>query len=63
MTLLPMLDRLRSSIGSSVIDAVGVPCRDVILVRPGSLPKTSSGKLQRVLCKQQYLAGSLELAG
>ncbi len=54
-------DELRSSIGSSVIDAVGVPCRDVVLVRAGSLPKTSSGKLQRAHCKQQYLSGSLEL--
>ena len=28
-------------------DAVGVPPVDVVLVRPGTLPKTSSGKLQR----------------
>ncbi|MFT7599990.1 MAG: fatty-acyl-CoA synthase [Acidimicrobiales bacterium] len=53
---------LRTAIGSGVLEAVGVPCRDVALVRSGTLPKTSSGKLQRALCKQQYLAGSLELA-
>ena len=46
-------------ISHAVVEAVGVPCRDIKLVRPGSLPKTSSGKLQRALCKQQYLHESL----
>jgi fatty-acyl-CoA synthase len=30
-----------------------------VLVRPGSLPKTSSGKLQRSLCRSQYLDDTL----
>lgn len=55
------IEQLRKDISHSVIDAVGVPCRDVALVRASSLPKTSSGKLQRTLCKQQYLSGALEL--
>ena len=42
------------------LNAVGVPCRQVVLVRPSTLPKTSSGKLQRALCRQQYLDGKLE---
>lgn len=40
----------------------GLPPRDVILVRPGSLPKTSSGKLQRAKCREMYLAEELLLA-
>jgi fatty-acyl-CoA synthase len=43
----------------AVTEACGVPPGDVVLVAPGSLPKTSSGKLQRSLCRQQYLDGDL----
>ena len=38
-----------------VLEAVGLPAREVMLVQAGSLPKTSSGKLQRALCKERYL--------
>jgi fatty-acyl-CoA synthase len=37
-----------------VCDAVGIPPLEVVLVEAGSLPKTSSGKLQRSACKAQY---------
>ncbi len=43
-----------------VRDAVGLPAHDVVLIAPSSMPKTSSGKLQRSECKHQYLAGALE---
>jgi fatty-acyl-CoA synthase len=39
----------------------GLPPRDVMLVKASSLPKTSSGKLQRALCKQRYLEEALDL--
>jgi fatty-acyl-CoA synthase len=55
------LEALGHIIHERTVEAVGVPCKDVVLVRPGTLPKTSSGKLQRSLCKQQYEAGQLEL--
>ena len=32
-----------------------------VLVKPGSIPKTSSGKIQRYLCRAQFLAGSLKV--
>ena len=32
-----------------------------MLVQPGTLPKTSSGKLQRGKCKAEYLAEELDL--
>jgi fatty-acyl-CoA synthase len=56
------LDRIRSAVKSAVYDAVGIPPEDVVLVRPGSLPKTSSGKLQRALCRTRYLDAELEQA-
>jgi amino acid adenylation domain-containing protein len=34
---------------------------DVVLVRMGSVPKTSSGKIQRHACRAGYLDGSLEV--
>ena len=33
----------------------------IVLVKPHSIPKTSSGKIQRHLCRQRYLEGSLEV--
>jgi fatty-acyl-CoA synthase len=50
---------IRRNVISRVVDAVGVPPADVVLVAPGSLPKTSSGKLQRSLCRDRYLDQAL----
>jgi acyl-CoA synthetase (AMP-forming)/AMP-acid ligase II len=33
---------------------------DVVLIAPRTIPRTSSGKVQRWLCRQQYLAGNLQ---
>jgi fatty-acyl-CoA synthase len=44
---------------AKVCDAVGIPPLEVVLVEPGSLPKTSSGKLQRSLCRTRYLGDGL----
>jgi fatty-acyl-CoA synthase len=55
------LAALRHLVAERVIDTVGVPARDIVLVAPGTLPKTSSGKLQRSLCKSRYNDGQLEL--
>ncbi|MEM9563175.1 MAG: AMP-binding protein [Actinomycetota bacterium] len=54
------LDDLRTRINERSVEAIGVPCREVVLVRPSTLPKTSSGKLQRALCQRQYSEGELE---
>ncbi|HEX5588479.1 MAG TPA: AMP-binding protein, partial [Acidimicrobiia bacterium] len=51
---------VRERIVVRVSDAVGIPPTDVVLVPPGSLPKTSSGKLQRSLCHERYDAGALD---
>ncbi len=53
-------DTVRRSIRQQVIGIVGYPPRDIMLVQPGTLPKTSSGKLQRNLCRRQYLENDLK---
>jgi fatty-acyl-CoA synthase len=55
------LDAVRHAIHHRTLDVCGLPPRDVMLVKPGSLPKTSSGKLQRAKCRESYLQESLEL--
>jgi fatty-acyl-CoA synthase len=50
---------VRSAVAARVTDAIGVPPEDVVLVRPGTLPKTSSGKPQRSLCRRRYLGDEL----
>lgn len=53
-------DGILEQIHRQVMEAVGVPPHDICLVRAGTLPKTSSGKLQRSLCRQLWEQGSLE---
>jgi fatty-acyl-CoA synthase len=53
------LDEVRRHVHDRCVEVCGVPPRDVILVAPGTLPKTSSGKLQRAKCREQYLGESL----
>jgi FkbH-like protein len=35
----------------------------VVLIRPGSVPKTSSGKIQRRACRARFLEGNLKVIG
>lgn len=55
------LDRVRHDIHHVALEVSGLPPRDVMLVKPSTLPKTSSGKLQRAKCRDAYLADELEL--
>jgi fatty-acyl-CoA synthase len=56
----------RATIASAITDEVsrglGLPPDRVELIPPGSIPKTSSGKLRRDETKQLYLAGTLTAA-
>jgi len=54
------LEALSHEVNEKTVEAVGLPSKDVVFVRPSTLPKTSSGKLQRARCKQQYLDEVLE---
>ena len=53
------VDALRADVHHRTLEVCGIPPRDVMLVQPGTLPKTSSGKLQRAKCKEQYLNDEL----
>ncbi|GAA3559612.1 fatty acyl-AMP ligase [Streptomyces osmaniensis] len=50
-----IIDVVRSGIG----EAHGLSVRDVVLVQPGTIPKTSSGKIQRRASRAAYLGGTL----
>lgn len=52
---------VRARVAESVRRAVGMPAKDIVLVAPGTLPKTSSGKLQRSVCRERYLGQALDL--
>lgn len=55
-------ETLRAAIHHRTLEVCGLPPRDVMLVTPSTLPKTSSGKLQRARCRQAYLDEELSLA-
>jgi acyl-CoA synthetase (AMP-forming)/AMP-acid ligase II len=48
-------DLIRSALG----EAHGLSVRDVVLVHPGTIPKTSSGKIQRRATRTAHLGGAL----
>jgi fatty-acyl-CoA synthase len=53
-------DRLAAAITDRVAGAVGVPPDVVVLVAPGAVPKTSSGKIRRAETRALYVAGDLD---
>jgi 1-acyl-sn-glycerol-3-phosphate acyltransferase len=52
-------DLLRQRAREATIDAVGFPPDDVVLVSPGTVPKTQSGKVRRSAARDIYLSGRL----
>jgi len=44
----------------AILHAYQIEVEDVVLLKTGTLPKTSSGKVQRRLCRDAYLANELE---
>lgn len=53
------VEELTAAISRAVADEIGVPPNDVVLLPPGTVPKTSSGKLQRSACRELYRSGQL----
>lgn len=54
------LTEMVDAIQAALSDHHGITARSVILVGPMRIPTTSSGKIQRGLCKQQFLDRTLE---
>ncbi|WP_068053296.1 AMP-binding protein [Nocardia xishanensis] len=53
------LARLREQIIGVSIDLLGTPPDDVVLAPPGTVPKTSSGKLRRAATRERYERGDV----
>ncbi|CAL9616919.1 fatty acyl-AMP ligase [Streptomyces sp. enrichment culture] len=52
-------EKITDVVRGALADAHGLAVRDVVLVRPGTIPKTSSGKIQRHACRAAFLDGAL----
>ncbi len=59
----PNVEEITAAIRSAIAQEYEVQVYGVILVKPGSIPKTSSGKIQRLGTKAAFLAGELEVIG
>jgi acyl-CoA synthetase (AMP-forming)/AMP-acid ligase II len=53
------LDEVSTRIRSTVASRAGVVLRELALVPPRTVPKTTSGKLQRLECRLRYTSGQL----
>jgi fatty-acyl-CoA synthase len=51
---------LKRRVAEVVIEGTGLPVDHVEVVDPGTIPKTSSGKRQRRLCREAFVHGRLE---
>jgi acyl-CoA synthetase (AMP-forming)/AMP-acid ligase II len=57
------LDRLIGAMRLAVAREHEIELYGIMLLNPGHVPKTSSGKIQRRLCRLQFLEGSLKPIG
>ena len=53
--------RIQAQVTKTVADKLGIPPDDVALAHPGFVPKTSSGKIQRLATRKLYLDGEVTL--
>jgi len=49
------------SIRAALAGAIEIAPRDIVLLKPGSTPKTSSGKTRRAECRRAYLVGEFDV--
>ncbi|MFE9577380.1 fatty acyl-AMP ligase [Nocardia sp. NPDC006044] len=52
---------LAPAVRETVAAALGIPVHDVVVLRPGSVPKTTSGKPRRQETRRRYLEGALRV--
>lgn len=56
------LDRLKGEVASAISNTHGLSVADLVLVGPGSIPITTSGKVRRASCVEQYRHGQFARA-
>jgi acyl-CoA synthetase (AMP-forming)/AMP-acid ligase II len=54
---------LRQLVSARVHERFGLAARDIVLAKPGMVPKTSSGKIKRLACKELYERGGYRADG
>ncbi|MEY2450821.1 MAG: fatty-acyl-CoA synthase [Acidimicrobiaceae bacterium] len=54
------LTEIEQRVRSAVTNAIGVTLRAVVFVEPGTLPKTSSGKAQRIAARDKHARGEFD---
>lgn len=54
-------EEIFASIRAAIAEAYEVQAHEIVLVKSGTVPKTSSGKIQRRLCREDFLQGNLEI--
>lgn len=54
----PERDAVTRVVRHAVVVGHGAPVHDFVLAPPGTVPRTSSGKVARGACRQRYLAGT-----
>ena len=57
------VEEVASAIRQAVAEEHELQVSAVVLLKPGSIPKTSSGKVQRHACRERFLDGTLEMIG
>ncbi|HET9117401.1 MAG TPA: AMP-binding protein, partial [Pseudonocardiaceae bacterium] len=55
------LTELRTRIVTVTLDLLGTPPDDIVLAPPGTVPKTSSGKIRRAASRERYERGTLQV--
>ncbi|HEV2864403.1 MAG TPA: AMP-binding protein, partial [Pyrinomonadaceae bacterium] len=59
----PDVSEVIDSIRQALSEEHEVQVHSVVLIKPGTIPKTSSGKIQRHACRLKYLSDALEVVG
>jgi acyl-CoA synthetase (AMP-forming)/AMP-acid ligase II len=55
-----LIASVTKAIRQTVVDKHDLSIYQVVLLKPGSIPKTSSGKIQRRACREEFLNGKLK---
>jgi acyl-CoA synthetase (AMP-forming)/AMP-acid ligase II len=58
-----VVGEVAASVRRSVAEALGLEVAEVVLIRSNTLPRTSSGKIQRAACRAALVSGELDIVG